>query len=64
MQRFFQYLDRHYIETNSILNLTDQGIKQFKHIIMERLLVNFNNAILFQIAKEREGEMIDTDLLK
>lgn len=30
MQRFFQYLDRFYVEINSLTPLTEQGFKIFK----------------------------------
>ena len=36
MQRFFQYLDRFYVDMSSILNLTDQGFAQFKLNVFER----------------------------
>lgn len=35
MQRFFQYLDRFYVEMYNITNLTDQGMKQFKTIVLQ-----------------------------
>jgi len=33
MQRFFQYLDRFYVEINSLTPLTDQGYKIFKSVV-------------------------------
>ena len=46
MQRFFQYLDRFYVEMSSIASLTDQGYIQFKVEIYGRLLQQITNAIL------------------
>lgn len=64
MQRFFQYLDRFYVEINSLTPLTDQGFKIFKGVIFQPLIQNIVNAILEDIRKEREGELIEVDLLK
>lgn len=64
MQRFFQYLDRFYVEINSLTPLTDQGYKIFKGVIFQPLIGNITSAILENIRKEREGELVDTDLLK
>jgi cullin 1 len=64
MQKFFQYLDRHYVDTCSITNLTDQGYKQFKMHIFEPLLAPITQAVLYQILEERQGNLIDVDMLK
>ena len=61
MQRFFQYLDRFYVEMYNITNLTDQGMKQFKTTILERQLVQLGKAIEQQIYKERMGQVTDID---
>jgi cullin 1 len=64
MQRFFQYLDRFYVEINSLTPLTDQGYKIFKGVVFQPLIGPITSAILENIRKEREGELVDTDLLK
>jgi cullin 1 len=64
MQKFFQYLDRFYVEINSLTPLTDQGYKQFKTVVFGPILHNIISAILDSIHREREGELIDDDLLK
>ena len=64
MQRFFQYLDRFYVEINSLTPLTDQGYKIFKNVVFQPLISNITNAILENILKERESELVDVDLLK
>ena len=64
MQRFFQYLDRFYVDMSSILNLTDQGFAQFKLNVFERLLNKITEAVLQQVEKDRNGEPVDTGLLQ
>jgi cullin 1 len=38
LKNFFQYLDRFYVEMHNISNLNDQGMKQFKTIIVDRMI--------------------------
>jgi cullin 1 len=64
MQKFFQYLDRFYVEINSLTPLTDQGYKIFKSVVFGPILNNIIGAILDCINREREGELIDDGLLK
>ena len=64
MQRFFQYLDRFYVEMSSIPNLTDQGFAQFKSEIFGRLLSKITDAVLSAVETDRRNEPVDLDLLK
>ena len=64
MQRFFQYLDRFYVEMSSIASLTDQGFSQLKQEIFVRMLNNITDAVLQQVETDRRNEPVDTDLLK
>lgn len=64
MQKFFQYLDRHYVDTCSITNLTDQGFKQFKIHVVEKLHLQITDALLEQIESERHETLVDVDMLK
>jgi len=64
MQRFFQYLDRFYIEINSLTPLTDQGFKIFKTVVFQPLLNNITQAVLSAIDRERNEELVDVDLMK
>jgi cullin 1 len=64
MQRFFQYLDRFYVEMSSIASLTDQGFSQFKAEIFGRMVNPITDAVLQAIETDRRNEPIDTDLLK
>ena len=42
MQRFFQYLDRFYVDMEAIANLSDQGFIQFRTIVFERIMPQVN----------------------
>ena len=64
MPRFFQYLDRFYIEINSLTPLTDQGFKIFKTVVFQPLLNNITQAVLSAIDRERNEELVDVDLMK
>lgn len=46
---------------HNITNLNDQGMKQFKLIIVDRMMNPLIQAILNQIAKERIGEQTDVE---
>ena len=49
---------------SSIGSLTDQGFFQFKLIIFGQMSPKITKAILALIQQDRDGEMIDNDLLK
>lgn len=61
MKNFFQYLDRYHVEMHNITNLNDQGMKQFKLILVDRMISPIVTAILNQIAKERLGQTPDVE---
>lgn len=44
--------------------LYDQGLKLFKGVIFSPLIQTITNAVLDDIRREREGELVDVDLLK
>ena len=64
MQRFFQYLDRFYVEMSSIASLSEQGFAQFKAEIFGRMLNKITDALLQQIEKNRANELVDIDLIR
>ena len=64
MQRFFQYLDRFYVEMSSIASLTDQGFAQFKMEIFGRMQDKITEAVLHQVDTDRRNEPIDSMQLK
>jgi len=64
MQRFFQYLDRFYVEMSSIASLTEQGFAQFKAEVFGRLLNKITDAVLCEVQNDRNNYPVDLDLLK
>lgn len=65
MQKFFQYLDRFYVEMESITKLSDQGFKIFKEVIFKPQCDATTSAIITEIQKQREGQSaIDSELMK
>jgi cullin 1 len=64
MQRFFQYLDRFYVEINSLTPLSEQGFKLFKGFVFQPLVSRITSAVLHAITRERHEELVDVDLLK
>lgn len=66
MQRFFQYLDRFYVEMNSITKLSDQGFKIFKEVLFKSIQENTTRAIVEAVAQQRRHEAceVDDELLK
>jgi hypothetical protein len=46
---------------HSITNLQDQGMKQFKLNIVDRMINQLITAVLNQIAKERIGDQTDVE---
>ena len=61
LKNFFQYLDRSHVEMHNISNLNDQGMKQFKQIIVDRFIGKVIDAFLVQVRKERHGDQIDVE---
>jgi len=64
MRKFFMYLDRYYVKHHSIPTLHEAGLEKFRTIVFDQVCSDFVTAILGQINKEREGEVVDRDLLK
>ena len=52
------------MQINSVAPLYDQGLKLFKGVVFSPLIQPITNAILEGIRKEREGELVEVDLLK
>lgn len=57
-------MDRFHVQIHSLTPLTEQGYKIFKGVIFSTLINNVTQAILDNIRKERDGELIDDGLLK
>jgi cullin 1 len=61
--KFFTYLDRYYVEHQSLPSLSQAGLTAFKTNIYEHVKVGAKDAIIELIDKERDGEIINKDLI-
>ena len=64
LQKFFTYLDRYYVKTNSLPTLSRVGLLNFRTTVYEHVKQDATAAILELINDEREGKIIDTTLVK
>jgi cullin 1 len=64
MFRIFQYIDRFYVEHHGLIPLQDAGVKAFKVEVFDHVKKEVTSALLEQINMDREGELIDTSLIK
>ena len=64
LSRFFNYLDRYYVQRHNLHNLHNIGIIVFRNTVYSKLKCNIRNAALKLVESEREGEQIDTSLLR
>lgn len=64
MKKIFNYLDRYYIVRYNMPNLESVGIECFRSTVYEELKVKARQAVLKEMEKDREGEIVDTDLLR
>ena len=64
MKRIFAYLDRYYLPNRSIDSLANTGLKLFKEHIFDKLKGLVVEEIFNMILREREGEIIDPNIIK
>jgi cullin 1 len=64
MSKFFMYLDRYYVKHNSLPTLSDAGLNAFKSVVFQGVKKDVVDAMLELVEKEREGEIVDTTLLR
>mmetsp|Transcript_33412 Transcript_33412/g.85157 ORF Transcript_33412/g.85157 Transcript_33412/m.85157 type:complete len:754 (+) Transcript_33412:108-2369(+) len=64
MDRFFTYLDRYYVKLQSVEPLHNRGYLIFQSLVFDVCKRDTRNALLRVINQERQGEHIDTDLVK
>tara|TARA_B110001452_G_C15227376_1_gene425335 strand:- start:1697 stop:2398 length:702 start_codon:yes stop_codon:yes gene_type:complete len=64
LSHVFKYLDRFYVKRLSLPELADVGSQNFHEIVFNAVKREVRTAILALIQREREGEMIDTKLVK
>jgi len=63
-KNFFMYLDRYHVKYQQLPCLHDAGMKKFKTIVFDGVKKEVTAAILAFINDEREGRVIDRDLIK
>lgn len=63
MTKFFTYLDRYYVRYHNLPPLDAAGLTIFKELIFDEIKGNTTASILAIIDSEREGQMIDRDLI-
>ena len=64
LKQFFTYLDRYYVKYHSLPTLEDAGIRHFKILVFDVVKKDVGNAILALVDKERDGAVVDRDLIK
>lgn len=62
--KFFMYLDRFHVQYNQVPKLTESGLLKYKAIIFDEVKKDVTAAILTLINAERDGKMIDRDMIK
>ena len=56
LSRFFNYLDRYYIQRHNLAQLKDVGMLCFRDLVYSELKKNVKDAVLALVDKERDGE--------
>lgn len=64
LSRFFNYLDRYYIQRYSLSALKDVGMLCFRDLVYVELKTSVKDAVLALVDKERDGEHIERALVK
>ncbi|OQR97158.1 CULlin protein 1 [Achlya hypogyna] len=64
MAKFFMYLDRYYVKHNALPTLAEAGLNAFKTVVFQSIKKDVVDAMLELVEKEREGEIVDTTLLR
>jgi cullin 1 len=64
LKNFFMYLDRYYVKYHSLPTLEDAGTRHFKTLIFDVVKKDVCSAILVLIDKERDGAVVDRDLIR
>ncbi len=63
LHKFFMYLDRYHVQYQSIPTLSDSGLKKFKSLVYDLVKDKVIKALLELIKADREGAIIDNDLM-
>ena len=63
LSRFFNYLDRYYIQRHNLAQLKDVGALCFRDLVYAKIKGPAKDAVLALVDKERDGEQIDRALV-
>ena len=64
LSRFFNYLDRYYIQRHNLAQLKDVGMLCFRDLVFAEIKRTVKDAVLQLVEKERDGEQVDRALMK
>jgi hypothetical protein len=64
LNKVMQYLDRFHLKNQGDLSLTETSLNLFRDKIFQSRLPDLRKATLAEIKKDREGQLIDKDLIK
>eukprot|EP00361_Fabrea_salina_P007359 CAMPEP_0202440492 /NCGR_PEP_ID=MMETSP1345-20130828/36726_1 /ASSEMBLY_ACC=CAM_ASM_000843 /TAXON_ID=342563 /ORGANISM="Fabrea Fabrea salina" /LENGTH=737 /DNA_ID=CAMNT_0049055097 /DNA_START=1 /DNA_END=2214 /DNA_ORIENTATION=+ len=64
MRKIFMYLDKYHVKNTQSTPLFQVGLEIFREEIFEGIAGHLRGVIIEQIRKEREGQLIDRNLLK
>ena len=64
LSKFFNYLDRYYVQRHHFPPLKDVGVNCFRRLVYDEIKLSVKTAVLELIDKEREGEKTDRTLIK
>lgn len=64
LSRIFKYLDRYYVSRYNLDYLKDVGLMCFRDIVYNEIKPTMKNAVLALVLKDREGELVDRQLIK
>jgi cullin 1 len=62
--KFFIYLDRYHVKYQQLPTLAEAGMKKYKQFIFDAVKRDVTNSMLRFIKEEREGNVINRDLIK
>jgi len=64
LSKFFNYLDRYYVQRHHFQPLKDVGVSCFRRLVYEEVKAGMKTAVLELVDKERDGEKTDRTLIK
>ena len=64
LSRFFHFLDRYFVARRSLPATNEVGLNTFQDLVYHEVNADARVAVIDLIHKEREGELIDTELVK